>query len=350
MKKSIIFLLVVFLFSNIATNAQVTEVFNVTGPWGITVKDDVIYVGSNTESIVYKKDLMDTSVDPQTYVQGINGASALTTIGDTLYIGERNGNKVSTYLLTEAGGEASACQGFEFPPVGLGSKDGVLYIAEREGNKITTVDMNLGCGSGFSTVVNEIDQAYGLTLNGEILYGSDANGGLVFSFDLSDPNPVKETILDGLDTPAGLYVIDNTLYIAEFGGNRVAKVDNIGAEQTVEYIQTGDGPLGLAADSSGNIYVSEFNENRVSTFSIISNTDELNNDVQFSIFPNPSKDYISIDIDIETDLAYRILSIDGVTVATGSYKKGNQVDISKLPKGTYNIYLHNLGSLQFQKQ
>jgi hypothetical protein len=350
MKKLLFSLFVLFLFTHLCINAQVTEVFNVTGPWGITVKDDVLYVGSNTESIVYKKDLIDTSVNPETYVQGINGASALTTIGDTLYIGERNGNRVSTYLLTEAGGDASSCQGFEFPPVGLGSKDGVLYIAEREGNKITTVNMNLGCGSGFSTVVNEIDQAYGLTLNGDILYGSDANGGLVFSLDLTDPNAVKETILDGLDTPAGLYAIDNTLYIAEFGGDRVAKVENIGPNQTVEFIQTGDGPLGLAADSSGNIYISEFTENRVSTFSIISNIDELDNEVPFAIYPNPSKNYIEVDGEGITDTAYRILSIDGVTVATGIYINGKQVDITELPIGTYTIHLHNIGSLQFQKQ
>ena len=350
MQKVIFSFIAVLIFSIITINAQVTEVLNVTGPWGITIKDNILYVGSNTESIVYKKDLIDTSVDPETYVQGINGSSALTTIGDTLYIGERNGNRVSTYLLTEPGGNASSCQGFEFPPVGLGSNDGVLYIAEREGNKITTVDMNLGCGSGFSTVVNEIDQAYGLTINGDILYGSDANGGLVFSYDLSDPNAEKETILDGLNTPAGLYAIDNTLYIAEFGGNRVAKISNIGPDQVVEYIQTGDGPLGLAADSIGNIYISEFSENRVSVFSTISNTDDFLDPQALSIYPNPSNDYITIDADVNTAINYRILTVDGAMVSDGTYVNGKQINIAELPIGTYTLYLYNLGSLQFQKQ
>lgn len=347
--KILVPLTIVTLFSQ-SLFGQLTTLFNIQNPWGITVdEDNILYVGSNSDNTVFRTDLNANQNSRDAYVDGINGASSLLVVDNILYIGERNGNRVSTYPTSDQAGSAMSCKGFEFPPVGLAQANNILYIAEREGNKITSLDLDEGCSSSFSTVVNNIDQAYGVTIVDDILYGSASVGGYIFSTDLVNSPDVQDTIMTGLSTPAGIHVIGSTLYVAEFGQNRIARIDNLGPDQTVSFIQVGAGPLGLAADNNGNLYVSEFTENRVSMFSILSNTVDYADALPIKIFPNPSQDVISLELSTNELLDYRILSIDGTIVQTGTIQPDQQINIVSLTSGHYTLILAQHQPQQFQK-
>ena len=331
---------------------QVTPVLTgLNGPWGITVHDNVMYVGENTNDRVVKADLNQANLSSEVYVTGVSGASSLLVVDGTLYIGERNGNRISQHPIDEVGGVAETCTSLEFPPVGLGHRNGSIYIAEREGNKVSRTNIQSGCGSGFNTIIGDISQAYGLAIDGDILYCSDADGGFVFSINLTDKQYVKDTIVDGLMTPAGLHVVDNTLYIAEFANDRLHKVTNIGENQTIEIFVTGDGPLAVSSDSNGEIYITEFNANRVSKLGtqVINNTDDLNTQLDVNLYPNPAQEIIRLESTERYD-TYLIRDALGTVVQKGSLTHEQSIAIENLQSGAYYLTLDLGRTIEFAKQ
>jgi sugar lactone lactonase YvrE len=121
---------------------------------------------------------------------------------------------------------------------------GNLYIAEKSNNDIRKVTAN----GIISTLVG----------NGNPVYGGD--GGAAVSSSLKAPTAVA---LDKI----------GNLYIADYGNNRVRKVDingiitTIAGNGTAAYAGDGglataasiNGPISLAIDATGNIYIAEYN-------------------------------------------------------------------------------------------
>ena len=111
---------------------------------------------------------------------------------------------------------------------------GNLYIADRSNRRIRKVDS----AGVISTVAG----------NGMAGFGGD--GGAATSARLRDPESVA---LDG----AG------NLYIADWGNNRIRKVDSAGVISTVAGREQLSGPGGVALDAAGNLYIAEWGNNRI---------------------------------------------------------------------------------------
>ncbi len=349
MKSAKIFysILLTLLTVNLAFTQVTSFLTGVNGPWGITIQDDIMYIGENGADRVSKVDLNQSSISSDVYVTGISGASSLLVLEDTLFIGERNGNRISKYTLTESSGDAEACTSIEFPPVGLAHRNGSIYIAEREGNKISKINIQMGCGSGFNTVIGDISQAYGIAVDGDLVYCSDSNGGFVFSFNLNDKQYVKDTIIDGLMTPAGLLVLDDQLYIAEFAGDRVVQVSLTETDPSPVTYSTGAGPIALAADSAGNVYISEITNNRISRINPpISNTEDLISPIQVNLYPNPAHDLLRLE-SVERFDHYQIRDIRGTVVQKGTILADQSIDVKDLRSGSYYLSLDNSLTLDF---
>lgn len=56
-----------------------------------------------------------------------------------------------------------------------------------------------------------------------------------------------------------------------------------------------------------------------------------------NLYPNPAKDYITIESDSEMVASYMIYSVRGEIVARGEAGNGSKLDVSKLPAGFYML-------------
>ena len=189
------------------------------------------------------------------------GGIALDAAGN-LYVADTNNGRVrridpSGNITTIAGngeqgsagdgGAATAAQLFIPSDVALDAS-GNIYIAEGRGNRVRKIDAN----GTISTVA------------GTGTEGSEGDGGPATEAQLNQPSVIA------VDA-------EGNIFVGEYGGYRVRKIDTAGTITTIAGIGTkggaGDGGpataaqfnfiSGLAADGSGNVYVSDMNEARI---------------------------------------------------------------------------------------
>lgn len=189
------------------------------------------------------------------------GGIALDAAGN-LYLADTNNGRVrridpSGNITTIAGngergsagdgGPATAAQLFIPSDVALDAS-GNIYIAEGRGNRVRKIDAK----GTISTVA------------GTGVEGSEGDGGPATEAQLNRPSVIA------LDA-------EGNIFVGEYGGYRVRKIDTAGTITTIAGIGTkggaGDGGpataaqfnfiSGLAVDGSGNVYVSDMNEARI---------------------------------------------------------------------------------------
>ena len=69
-------------------------------------------------------------------------------------------------------------------------------------------------------------------------------------------------VVTGLNGPDGLAFNENDLYVAEYTGNKISKIDITATTPTATDVVTGlNGPIGLAFNGN-DLYVSEYNGNK----------------------------------------------------------------------------------------
>lgn len=119
------------------------------------------------------------------------------------------------------------------------------------------------------------------TVGGDkILYVSDQNHGRILKFNLTAGARVgvwgQTGTADGeFNSPFGIAIdpVSHDLYIAERGSNRISRITNTGTF-VMKWGGGGtgpgqfNGPLGIAADATGNVYVTDHNNNRVQKFAV----------------------------------------------------------------------------------
>lgn len=68
-------------------------------------------------------------------------------------------------------------------------------------------------------------------------------------------------------------------------------------------------------------------------------TIKSNSKNQFTVFPNPVKDYFIVQAATNKNIQYVIVNANGQTILKGITNNGKQIDVSQLPKGTYALQL-----------
>ncbi len=74
-------------------------------------------------------------------------------------------------------------------------------------------------------VVTDVFWPIDLQLIGDDLYILEFSGSRVSKIDITDPAPILTTFITGVAGPAGIAIKDNDLYIAEFNTNSIFVVD-----------------------------------------------------------------------------------------------------------------------------
>ena len=169
-------------------------------------------------------------------------------------------------------------------------RSGNLYVADLSNHRIRKVDTSgtittiAGTGTAGSTgdsgpAVNaQLNNPYGVALDGsDNLYIADGNNHRIRKVDTSGTiTTVAGTGTLNLPASVALDGSDN-LYVAEPGNHRIRKVDTSGTITIVAGTGTngfsGDGgpavnarlnnPNGVALDGTGNLYIADFNNNRI---------------------------------------------------------------------------------------
>ena len=218
----------------------------------------------------------------------------------------------SSIISTKAGGGTSLGDGGHglqaqlAGPRGMArAGDGAIFIADQLNNRIRRIDPNTGVittiagvgTAGFSgdngpAVAAELDGPRDIALFANFLYVTDANNHRIRRVDLFSGlittiagNGTNNTTGDNgpsisaeINLPAGIAVDSiGRLYFSEFGGHVVRRIDLNGTVVRISGTGTpggsGDGgqatsaqlnqPSGIAFDRAGNVFIAEFGGNRI---------------------------------------------------------------------------------------
>jgi len=263
-------------------------------------------------------------------------------------------------------------------------KTGNLYISTNEDSRVSKVDFSTGkvtiiagtgiagfSGDGRKATEAQLTNPTGLALDGKgNLYISDTGNDRIRKVDLTTGiiRTIAGTGINGfsgegelatnanLSNPLGL-VIDKAgdLYVVDRGNNRVRKI-NTASGMISTIVGTGkegfsgDGelatdaklanPTGLAFNKAGDLYIVDRGNNRIRKVSglLINTKQEFTAEESISIYPNPAKDKLTIKLRNNTTLKSALLfDVTGKQVNVPVIN--NSLNVSKLPRGVYNLQL-----------
>tara|TARA_B100000768_G_C11213242_1_gene346968 strand:- start:3 stop:1085 length:1083 start_codon:yes stop_codon:yes gene_type:complete len=96
-------------------------------------------------------------------------------------------------------------------------------------------------------VADGLTRTYSVRLNGNDLFFCDTEQGIVYKIDITDQNSIKEIVLENLNGPYGVFINNDFLYIANNFGNTISKLDLSDPNATEEVLASNlGGPFDLA--------------------------------------------------------------------------------------------------------
>ena len=135
-----------------------------------------------------------------------------------------------------------------------------------------------------------------------------------------------------LKNPAGVYLMYNVNEEPTMIGIATKKVGN------GDIVEFGGYSCGMGDDYENFVWT----KNIVAVGSPTTDVDDTHGVAALNIYPNPAREYISVDI--EGDCTYSIIDMNGRTVAVGTLngdKTSRTIDISALDEGVYFVSLTN---------
>jgi len=113
-----------------------------------------------------------------------------------------------------------------------------------------------------------------------------------------------------------------------------------------------DGPLRCYQDNNTDLFLNPFHPNygwnHQDCEEIITGIEEIKSTENVSVFPNPTKNTISIK-HIDRETAYKIFNINGKIIIRGIISESNEINIKEFSKGIYFIELENENMLTVRK-
>jgi len=343
MKKYILATIVCLLMSNISFTQIVDVLTGIDEPNRMFSVDDYLYFGRDGNKIS-RIDLTLATPIIEDVVINIDRQASMLVDGDFLYFNQYGGSKVSKIDLT-----------MPDPPIidlvssGLSGPNGIaingtdLYFSESTADKISKIDLTSSdpvpedFATGFSFPA-------GLVIIDEYIYVADIYADEIVKINLNDPSDRVE-LVTGLEGPVGVHSRWDVLYFCELDGDRISKVDVTSSTVEVTLVQDGLPRPSDFALIGTDIYVCERQPNvenggRIYKIeNLLSSTEDLTTP-SFSIYPNPTVDYLSIS-NIEEDMPYNIISLNGKTVLSGIISTDEKINLTGLIPATYVLQLNN---------
>jgi uncharacterized protein YjiK len=272
------------------------------GPTGITFDNlnNFIYVTAATSHLIKKYDLNGNKIlewgGSGTGSGKFNQPYGVTTdSGGNVYVADYGNHRVQKFnssgsWIWTIGGTASGAGDGQFNyPIDVKVFSSNLYVLDRYNNRIQKFDLagNFVAKWGtYGTNPGQINYANAIAIDAsENIYVADTLNNCIQKFTSTGTFIAKygsSGTGNGLFTkPCGVTVDnENNIYVADSFNHRIQKLDSTGYFITRWGKNGGDGSYGsgngefsdvhgITRDSSGNVYVTDYNNNRVQKFSYI---------------------------------------------------------------------------------
>ena len=150
---------------------------------------------------------------------------------------------------------------------------GQIFIADRWNHRIQVLNKDLTYSHSFGKKGSSPEQfncPHDVTFDNEgYLYVADTNNSCIKKFTSTEPYIAtfssKGSNPGEIKDPSSIIIDNNLLYVSEWGNNRISIFDTNGC--FIHYFGSGEGefnsPRGITVDSLGNLYVSDYYNNRL---------------------------------------------------------------------------------------
>ncbi|NND94299.1 MAG: T9SS type A sorting domain-containing protein [Flavobacteriales bacterium] len=198
-------------------------------------------------------------------ITNVNQPTAIFIDGDDMYYGDFVGG-LSKVQLSDPVNPIVVYPSTGVYRTALNGND--LFITAINDGLIVKIDITESEPTAIE-VASNIALPSGIAILDDILYFSSQGGlGIVGKLDLTETNPQATIVQSGFSNPTGIAIIGTDLYVAEFFGNRVSKIDLNDSNPTIVEVATGlENPTALLANGN-QLFVSEIGGNKVSTIDL----------------------------------------------------------------------------------
>ncbi len=237
-------------------------------------------------------------------------------------------------------------------PTNVAIMDSVMYISRFffVGGSIYRYDMRNPEAEVEFYATTDNNSLTDLTIAEGQLYLADITDNRIRRVDLDRPTPFVRNILSGVDSPLGLTVDDDRLYVA------VGNLNSNATSRVKVYDLSSGGAPALVAEVADNTNLAILDVARVSNQTYVlenvdgegdegyllriqntTNTREASLPVQVAVYPNPTSERVSFPNQIVT----QVDAIDSSGCQLGALpSQGNEFDLSALPVGMYTLRVH----------
>ena len=198
-------------------------------------------------------------------------------------------------------------------------------------------------------VVTGLDFPNGLTINGNYLYISEYTGSKISKIDITASTPTVTDVITGVLQPTGIILNGNDLYISEYNGDKISKIDITATTPNANDVVTAVSPWQLIIDND-ILYITEstgtVSKLNLNTLSL----SDLNLDTaKVVISPNPVSEFVQV-LGLEAKEIYKIYNILGIEIKNGIIDNQQQINIIKFTNGIYFLKLKNRNAIKFIKK
>ncbi len=202
------------------------------------------------------------------FLTNLDTPSAVFIDGDDVYVGEWNARTLSVYDMSQQNPASQDVVTGAFGIFGIQKRNNLLYFTAANQNHIHQVDLSSGTTSGSTIIYSGGVNPYGLAINGNDLYVAEYNGDRIFKIDVTATNPVAVEVVSNVSHPSGLLLVGNDLYISETGDHKISKIDITQPNPTpVDVVSGLSMPFGLTINGT-ELFIAELNSGSVSKINI----------------------------------------------------------------------------------
>lgn len=241
------------------------------GVQGLLLSRDAsaVYVSATGNGVIWRVPLYTIPATPVRWAEGLMGPSQMTFDPEgRIVVAEREGNRVTRIAINgdgSAGARTSLPVTFQGPWGVIFDARGNLLVSNEFGNTVDRVDpmgaVTRGVVPMFPAPLDMRFDAAGNLYVGD--YGNPlTNGTNVFVYDGS---LMRTRTITGLLGPIGI-ALDRggDVYVANYRGNNVVRISPSGASS--EYATGLSGPHAIAFDPQGRLYVADYGNQRLVRF------------------------------------------------------------------------------------
>ncbi|WP_298514141.1 T9SS type A sorting domain-containing protein [uncultured Kordia sp.] len=329
------------LFMSLMLSAQAEVVANtgLLNPVGVTIKDNDLFISSVGNMSIQRKDLTDTSTTATTeFLPNLSFGVYLMIQGNDLYIPMLANDKVVKIDVTNPTAVLTDVATNIIQPAGIAFRNNEMYVTSRNQSKIVKVDLS----QSNPIPVDVITQIPGTLVDAVVFKGDElyfTHSGSVSKINVTDPTPTIEEVL--VDVGALHIVFDgDIMYVSQSGTNTVSRVDTSQSTPIpFTFLTLPQTPWGMVLDDN-NLYIAEQTGSRVVRFDLTTLGVDEASARKFTYYPNPTKDYVHI-AGLAQNTSYALTDQHGREIMKGKLASVDKLDLSTVANGVYFLKLNN---------